>query len=86
MGRKHLQPIPPGEILLKDFMVPMQLSINRLARDIQVAPNRIRAITLGKSAITAEIALRLSKYIGISKGIWLDLQIDYDQRLGYHPK
>ena len=61
--KKLLDPIHPGEILLDDFMKPMGLSINRLARDIVVPPGRISAIVNGKRSITADTALRLSKYL-----------------------
>ncbi len=81
MTRKRLEPIPPGEILLEEFMKPLHLSINRLARDIDVPPNRISAIIRGKRAITADTALRLGKYFGVSPEIWLDLQSDYDLRV-----
>ena len=81
MGRKCLEPIPPGEILLEEFMKPLHISINRLARDIDVPPNRISAIVRGKRAITADTALRLGKYFGVSAEIWLDLQSDYDIRV-----
>ncbi len=81
MSRKRLEPIPPGEILLEEFMKPLHLSINRLARDIDVPPNRISAIIRGKRAITADTALRLGKYFGVSPEIWLDLQSDYDLRV-----
>ena len=81
MNRKRLEPIPPGEILLEEFMKPLHLSINRLARDIDVPPNRIGAILRGKRSITADTALRLGKYFGVSPEIWLDLQSDYDLRV-----
>jgi antitoxin HigA-1 len=81
MRKKHLDPIPPGEILLEDFMKPLQISINRLARDIDVPPNRISAIVRGKRAITADTALRLGKYFGVSPETWLDLQSDYELRI-----
>ena len=81
MNRKRLEPIPPGEILLEEFMKPLHLSINRLARDIDVPPNRISAILRGKRTITADTALRLGKYFGVSPEIWLDLQSDYDLRV-----
>jgi len=81
VNRKRLEPIPPGEILLEEFMKPLHLSINRLARDIDVPPNRISAILRGKRAITADTALRLGKYFGVSPEIWLDLQSDYDLRV-----
>ena len=79
--RKLLDPIPPGEILREEFMRPLGLSINSLARALAVAPNRIGAIVNGRRAITADTALRLGKYFGISPEIWLDLQSDYELRL-----
>ncbi len=81
MSRKRLESIPPGEILLEEFMKPLHLSISRLARDIGVPPNRISSIIRGKRAITADTALRLGKYFGVSPEIWLDLQSDYDLRV-----
>jgi addiction module HigA family antidote len=82
MAKKMLlDPIPPGEILLEEFMRPKRISINRLARDIAVPPNRISGIVNGKRAITADTALRLAKYFGTSAEVWLDLQSDYDLRL-----
>ena len=78
---KLLEPIHPGEILLEEFMRPMGISINRLSRDIAVPPNRISEIVNGKRAITADTALRLGKYFGVSPEIWLDLQSDYDLRI-----
>ena len=77
---KLLPPIPPGEILLEEFMTPLGISINALARDIHVPPNRIREIVNGKRGITADTALRLSKYFGTSAELWLGLQADYDLR------
>jgi addiction module HigA family antidote len=62
MSRKHLEPIPPGEILLEEFMKPLHTSINRLARDIDVPPNRISAIVRGKRTITADTALRRTEW------------------------
>ncbi len=76
-----LEPIPPGEILLEEFMKPLGISINRLARDLDVPPNRISAIVNGKRAITADTALRLGTYFGVSPEIWLNLQADYDLRV-----
>jgi addiction module HigA family antidote len=84
MKRKRLEPIPPGEILLEEFMKPLRISINRLARDIDVPPNRISAIVRGKRAITADTALRLGKYFGVSPETWLDLQSDYELRVLRH--
>lgn len=79
--RKFLDPIPPGEILLEEFMRPLGVSINRLARDIGVPPNRISGIVNGKRSITADTALRLGRYFGTSAETWLDLQSDYDLRM-----
>ena len=81
MRKKKLDPIPPGEILFEEFMKPLHISINRLARDVDVPPNRISAIIRGRRAITADTALRLGKYFGVSPEIWLDLQSDYDLRI-----
>jgi addiction module HigA family antidote len=66
MATKLLEPIPPGEILSEEFMKPLDLSINALAREIDVPPNRISEIVGGKRAITADTALRLGKYFGVS--------------------
>ena len=81
MAKKQLDPIPPGEILLEEFMRPLDLSINALARAIDVPPNRVSEIVNGKRAITADTALRLGKYFGVSAELWLDLQSDYDLRV-----
>ncbi len=78
---KRLEPIHPGEILLEDFMKPMGISINRLARDIAVPPGRISAIVNGKRAVSADTALRLGKYFGVSPQTWMGLQAEYDLRL-----
>jgi len=78
---KRLEPIHPGEILLEDFMKPKGISINRLARDIVVPPGRISAIVNGKRAITADTALRLGKYFGVSPQTWMGLQAEYDLRV-----
>ena len=79
MARK-LDPIPPGEILLEEFMKPLGISQNKLARDIDVPPARINDIVHGRRAITADSALRLGKYFGVSPELWLGLQMDYDIR------
>ena len=73
-----LKNIHPGEVLLEEFLVPMNLSQNALARAIGVAPRRINEIVLGKRAITADTALRLAKTFGTSEGFWLGLQAAYD--------
>lgn len=79
--KKLLDPIHPGDILLEEFMKPMGISINRLARDIAVPPGRISAIVNGQRAITADTALRLGKYFGVSAELWLGLQADFDLRI-----
>lgn len=81
LKRKLLEPVHPGEILLEDFMKPMGISINRLARDVAVPPGRISAIVNGKRAITADTALRLSRYFGTSPEVWMGLQSDYELRM-----
>lgn len=76
---KRLDPIHPGEILLEDFMRPLGLSINQLARDLDVPPNRVGAIVNGTRSITADTGL--GTYFRVSAETWLGLQIDYDLRL-----
>ncbi|OPY62299.1 MAG: putative HTH-type transcriptional regulator YbaQ [Syntrophorhabdus sp. PtaU1.Bin002] len=78
---KLLDPIPPGKILYEEFMKPLGLSINALARDIDVPPGRISEIIRGKRAISADTALRLGKYFNVSPEIWLSLQTDYEIRI-----
>ncbi|MDA0218157.1 MAG: HigA family addiction module antitoxin [Proteobacteria bacterium] len=68
----------PGEILLLEFLEPMGLSQNRLAREIGVPPRRINEIVLGKRAVTADTDLRLARYFGMSEGFFLGLQADFD--------
>jgi addiction module HigA family antidote len=77
MARK-LKPVHPGEILLEEFLRPMDLSQNRLALAISVPPRRINEIVLGERRITADTALRLARYFGNSAEFWLGLQMDYD--------
>jgi addiction module HigA family antidote len=78
---KLLDPIKPGEILREDFMEPLDISINRLARDLSVPPNRVSEIVNGKRAITADTALRLQRYFGVEAQFWLNLQTEYDLRM-----
>jgi len=78
MKEKKLPPIHPGEILQEEFLKPMQISQYRLAKDISVPPRRINEIVHGKRSITADTALRLGKYFGISPQFWLNLQTRYD--------
>lgn len=78
MSARRLQPIHPGEILREEFIEPMGITQYRLAKDINVDPRRINAIIQGKRAITADTALRLSRYFGTSERFWLNLQTQYD--------
>jgi antitoxin HigA-1 len=78
MTDERLHPVHPGEVLLEEFLKPMQLSQNRLALDLGVHPRRINEIVLGKRSITAETALRLARYFDTSPQYWLGLQADYD--------
>lgn len=78
---KHLQPIPPGEILLEEYLKPLEISQNQLSRDIDVPMSRIVGIIKHGRAITADTALRLGKYFGTTAEMWLNLQTDYDLRL-----
>ena len=78
---KLLDPIHPGEILLEEFMKPLGISINQLARDLDVPPNRIGTIVNGVRSITADTALRLGVYFGVSPETWLGLQVEYDLRV-----
>lgn len=73
-----LNPIHPGEVLMEEFLKPMNLSQNRLAIDIGVDGRRINEIVLGKRAITADTALRLSRFFGNSPQFWMGLQTQYD--------
>ena len=73
-----LENIHPGEVLLEEFLAPMGLSQNRIAREIGVPPRRINEIVHGKRAVTADTALRLARYFGTSEAFWMGLQADYD--------
>ena len=75
---QYLKPVHPGDILLEDFMKPLHLSQNRLAREIGVPPRRINEIIHGKRAITADTAMRLSRFFGTSAQVWLNLQAEYE--------
>ena len=78
MAEEKLAPIHPGEILLEEFLKPMQLSQNQLALDIRVPARRINEIIQGKRRITPDTALRLARYFDMSAQFWLGLQMDYD--------
>jgi len=70
--------IHPGEVLLEEFLIPMGISQNRIARNMGVPPRRINEIVHGKRSVTADTALRLARYFGMSEEFWMGLQADYD--------
>ena len=78
MSKQKLAPLHPGEVLVEEFLKPMELSQNRLALDMGVPPRRINEIVLGKRGITADTALRLARYFNMSPQFWLGLQMDYE--------
>ena len=81
MKNKKLPPIHPGEILIEEFLKPMGISQYRLAKDISVPPRRINEIVHGKRSISADTALRLGRFFGISPQFWLNLQTRFDLEL-----
>jgi len=78
MVKQKLKPIHPGEILIEEFLKPMEISQYRLAKDINVPARRINEIVQGKRSITPDTALRLSRYFGLSERFWINLQARYD--------
>ncbi|MBW1791212.1 MAG: HigA family addiction module antidote protein [Deltaproteobacteria bacterium] len=78
---KKLSPITPGDVLLEEFLRPMGITQNQLAKDINVPANRISQIIHGKREITADTALRLGKYFGIEPEFWLNLQVRYNMKI-----
>ena len=78
---KLLKPIHPGEILREEYLIPLEISINRLARDIGVPPGRISEIINGKRGISADTALRLGRYFKVTPELWMGLQAEYDLRV-----
>ena len=80
----RLPNIHPGEVLLEEFLKPMEISQNALARAIRVPPRRVNEIVLGKRAITADTALRLARFFGTSEKFWMGLQADYDLEEAAH--
>lgn len=80
MKTKHA-PIHPGEVLREDFLLPLGLSEYRLAKDLRVPPRRVNEIVKGKRAITADTALRLSRYFSWPAEVWLNLQSHYDRQV-----
>jgi len=81
MAKRKFDPVHPGVILAEDFLKEMEISQYRLAKGIAVPPNRVSDIVNGKRGITADTALRLGKYFGVSPELWLGLQVDYDLRV-----
>lgn len=73
-----LAPLHPGEVLREEFMIPLGISQNELARALGVPPRRINEIVNGRRRVTAETALRLARYFGTSDSFWMGLQTDYD--------
>ena len=78
MRKKMIPPIHPGEILMEEFLKPLGISQYKLAKDINVPARRINEIVHGKRSITADTALRLSRYFNLSERFWLNLQARYD--------
>ena len=78
MKETRIPPVHPGEVLLEDFLKPLEISQYRLAKEMKVYPRKINEIVLGKRRITADTALRLSRYFGTSAELWMNLQALYD--------
>jgi antitoxin HigA-1 len=78
MKETKIPPVHPGEVLLEDFLKPLGISQYRLAKEMKVYPRKINEIVLGKRSVTADTALRLSRYFGTSAELWMNLQALYD--------
>jgi addiction module HigA family antidote len=78
MKETRIPPVHPGEVLLEDFLKPLGISQYRLAKEMKVYPRKINEIVHGKRAVTADTALRLSRYFGTSAELWMNLQALYD--------
>ena len=78
MKEMRIPPVHPGEVLLEDFLKPMEISQYRLAKEMKVYPRKINEIVHGKRAVTADTALRLSRYFGTSAELWMNLQTLYE--------
>ena len=78
MSTMKIPPVHPGDILQEDFLEPLEITQYRLAKDISVPPRRINEIVHGKRSITADTALRFSRYFGVSPQFWINLQAHYD--------
>jgi antitoxin HigA-1 len=81
MKKRDFPPIHPGEILVKEFLEPLEISQYRLAKDIGVTPRRINEIVHGRRAISADTALRLSQFFGMEAQFWMNLQSRYDMEV-----
>jgi addiction module HigA family antidote len=81
MTTKIIDPITPGEVLKEEFLAPLGVSQNALARAIGVSPRRVNEIVLGKRRITADTALRFSRFFSMSEGFWMNLQDRYDREI-----
>ena len=75
---KRIPPVHPGEILMEEFMRPLEISQNQLGKDLAVSPRRINEIVHARRSVTADTALRLARYFRNSASFWLGLQMDYD--------
>ena len=78
MKETHIPPVHPGEVLLEEFLKPLEISQYRLAKEMKVYPSKINEIVHGKRAITADTALCLARYFGTSAELWMNLQASYD--------
>jgi addiction module HigA family antidote len=78
MKQSKLPPVHPGEVLLEEFLKPLDISQYRLAKSMSVPPRRVNEIVLGKRSVSADTALRLGRYFGTSEQFWLNLQNEYD--------
>jgi addiction module HigA family antidote len=83
---KLLPPIHPGETIREDFLVPLNMSVSRLARELHVGAARLNEIVRGNRGITADTALRLSRYLGTTAEFWMGLQANYELRVARHAK
>jgi len=78
MKSSKIPPVHPGEVLMCEFLKPLDLSQNKLAIDLGVSPRRINEIVHGKRSVTADTALRLARYFRMSPQFWMGLQMDYE--------
>ena len=81
MNKRDFSPVTPGEVLLEEFLLPLNISQYRLAKEIHVSPRRINEIIHGKRAITADSALRFGRYFGTSAQFWVNMQASYELEL-----